>query len=93
MKEYRIIATITITNISTGKTNTYDSFPFNEFGGKQSTIYTSLKEAKAALPKVVEKAEKLDRKSQQDYHNHKPYTIMYEQYNFRIQSRTVTEWK
>ena len=57
------------------------------------TIYNTRKEVNKALKTKIEMAKAFDEITQKKLSNREPDAIGYWQSNFRIQSRTITEWK
>lgn len=90
MTEYRVVCTKDEHHNYNGKDFHYEvSVPVVYLGHRLKKVYRNKAEAEEALARAIRECPKFDA-----YHdNDKRDNIRVKQYNFRIQTREVTEWK
>ena len=94
MKEYRIVCTRRMVH-EDGKEiilNNVAPWVFHH-SLPHSTVYTTKADALKALRKAIQDAKKFDEETQERLAHGQPYSIGYWQSNFRLQSRSVSNWK
>ena len=96
MKEYKIVCDMTTENVMNGKTMHYEGVsPITSGATRELRIYKDKTSVTASLEYVIEKCRNFDAKTRDNVERYPrgTYELIYTQFNFRILSRTVSEWK